>query len=300
MSDVHHRNPLTRLDLNLFRVFDVVYRERNLTRAAERLSLSQSAVSHALARMREQLGDPLFLREAQGVAPTPLATRIWPHVQEGLAILNRAVAHSERFEPERDVARVTLAMNDEIEPALLPTLMQVLRKRVPGIAVNSVRLDRKSLKSDLATGRLDLAIDVAQAMAEGLSQAFLMEDDWVVVSRNPEPLRRRQYLAADHVTVSSRRSGRSIEDIELARLGITRRISARCQHYGTACRLVAESDWLLTMPRRLAESFGASAGGSVQDLPIALPRVKLYLFWHPDREEDPASRWLRETLLAAL
>lgn len=289
----------SRFDLNLFRIFDAVYRERNLTRAAEQLYVSQSAVSHALGRMRSQLGDPLFVREAQGVVPTPLANRIWPDVQEGLSSLSKAIQLNQDFDPQRDIRQVKIAMNDEIEPTLLPRFIAALHAKVPGLAVDCVRIDRRGLKADLATGRLDCAVDVAQAVDGELSHCPLFEDDWVVVSRSKAKISKTDYLAANHITVSSRRSGRSLEDMELARQGLVRQVAARCQHYESACQLVAKSDWLLTMSRGLAESLNANVGNHIQPVPIPIPAVALHLFWDTERGKESAVQWLRTTLTEA-
>ncbi|HCF3811569.1 TPA: LysR family transcriptional regulator [Pseudomonas aeruginosa] len=294
------RDHIARLDLNLFRVFAVIYRERNLTRAAERLCISQSAVSHALARMRQQLEDPLFVREAQGVVPSALATQMWPDIEEGLGFFQRAVERGERFDPARDIERVTLAMADEIEPILLPVLASALRKEAPSLQVASVRVSRPTLRADLAAGRLDCAIDVAQAAEESLQHAPLTRDEFVVVSRQAEPIDREGYLSAAHVTVSARRTGRSLEDWELTRQGIERRVMLRCQHYQSACRLVADSDLLLTVPRNLALAANALVGNHIHPLPIAIPAVELHLFWHKERERDPTNSWLRGALLKAM
>lgn len=294
------RPDLSRLDLNLFRVFDSIYRERNLTRAAEMLSLSQSAVSHALGRLRTQLGDALFVREGQGVVPTPLADRLWPDIQEALALLRQAVHRSQAFEPARDIAQITLAMNDELEPSLLPVLVRALLAEVPLLRIASVRLDRASLRADLAAGRLDGAIDIAQPVSPELCHARLLQDDFVVVSRTPRTLDAESYLAARHVTVSSRRTGRAVEDLGLARLGLERQVVMRCQHYEAACRLVADSDLLLTMPRRQAEAINAALGNQVLALPVPLPGVELHLYWHRQREADPANRWLRGQVMQGL
>lgn len=299
MIKSNNTDSIAKLDLNLFRVFAVIYQERNLTRAAERLCISQSAVSHALARMRQQLDDPLFVREAQGVLPTSLASRIWPDVKDGLRFFQRAAKRSENFDPTHDIEQVTLAMNDEAEPTLLPILVSVLRQQAAHIRIASVRINRPSLRSDLAAGRLDCVIDVAQAADEQLLHTPLTEDDFVVVSRSDSAIDYATYLAAEHVTVSSRRTGRSLEDWELARQGIRRRITARCQHYQSACRLVGDSDLLLTMPRSLAVSIN-SVVNCIHDLPIPIPPVELHLFWHKEREKDPANIWLRHTLLNAL
>ncbi|QJI37117.1 LysR family transcriptional regulator [Pseudomonas sp. ADAK13] len=300
MNKSNDSQGLARLDLNLFRVFAVIYQELNLTRAAERLCISQSAVSHSLARMREQLDDPLFVRESQGVLPTPLAKRIWPDVEEGLRYFQRASKRSENFDPSRDIEQITFAMNDEVEPTLLPILVSALRQEAAYIRIACVRVDRSSLKSDLATGRLDCVIDVAQAADEQLMHTSLTKDDFVVMSRSQAVIDYATYLAGEHVTVSSRRAGRSLEDWELARLGIHRQITVRAQHYQSACRLVADSDLLLTIPRSLAQSLNAVFNNCVQELPVPIRPVELHLFWHEERDKNPGSVWLRDTVLNAL
>src|SRR5690554_1241190 len=131
MNIVHNDLPAKRMDLNLFRLFAIIYRERNLTRAAEQLFLSQSAVSHALTRMREQLDDPLFVRDGQGVCPTPLANRLWPDIEQALELLQQALQRSNAFDPKRDLKQLTIAMNDEIEPLFLPKIMQWLQQHAP-------------------------------------------------------------------------------------------------------------------------------------------------------------------------
>lgn len=290
---------VSRLDLNLFRVFDCIYRERNLTRAAAILCLSQSAVSHAVGRLRRQLGDPLFVREGQGMVPTPLADRLWPDIHAALGLLGQSVHRSQDFRPERDLQQVTLAMNEELEPSLLPRLVQGLRRQAPQLRVASVRVDRPNMRADLAAGRLDGVLDVAQPAAPELAHVALLHDDFVVVSRRSRALSLEDYLAAGHITVSSRRTGRAVEDLALARLGLTRRVELRCQHYEAACRLVADTDLLLTLPRRQAEMINTGSrglGNVVLPLPVALDGIDLHLYWHRDREHDPASVWLRTCL----
>jgi DNA-binding transcriptional LysR family regulator len=288
---------LNRLDLNLFRVFSVIYRERNLTRAAEQLSVSQSAISHALSRMRQQLQDPLFVREAQGVIPTPMARRIWPDVQQGLVHLRRAFISSDSFEPGRDVKQIRLAMNDVAEPAIVPKILAVLNSQVPGAALSSVRQDRTTMAADLRTGRLDCAIDVALNTDDELKHSLLTRDEFVVVSRSAIPVDEENYLHADHVTVSARPTGRGVEDWELSRLGVTRNVTTRCQHYSTACRLVACSDRLLTMPRSLALDLNAYLGTHLHPLPMDARPISLHLYWHREQDRDPANVWLRQILL---
>lgn len=306
MNQMNNKNwptppDISRLDLNLFRVFDIIYRVRNLTRAAEILCLSQSAVSHAIGRLRKQLGDPLFVREGQGVMPTPLAERLWPDIQEALVLFRQAVHRSQALEPSRDITQITVAMNDELEPSILPVLVQNLRAVLPMVRIASVRLDRANLRADLASGRLDFAIDIAQPVSSDLCHAMLLQDEFVVVSRLAAQatllLDKKAYLDAQHITVSSRRAGRAIEDLSLARLGLERQVVMRCQHYEAACRVVATSDLLLTLPRRQAEAINAFMKNNISALPVQLPPLELHLYWHRQRESDPANSWLRDQIL---
>lgn len=291
-------NGLRQIDLNLYRVFAVVYRERSLTRAAEILCLSQSAVSHAIGRLRQSLGDPLFVREGQGVMPTSVADKLWPDIDAALNLLRLAAARSHDFDPQRDINQVTIAMNDELEPSLLPPLVAHLREQVSGaVPIASVRLDRSSLRADLAARRLDIAIDVAQQVSPDIAHAALASDDFVVVARQPMKLTRERYFAAQHVIVSSRRTGRAVEDMAMAKLGFERQVVLRCQHYEAACKVVAASDCLLTMPRRQVR---LSSGLAVMAMPLALPDLALHAYWHRQRETEPALMWLREQLFQAL
>ncbi len=298
MNPVQDSARLARMDLNLFRVFHVVLRERSLTRAAEVLFLSQSAVSHALARLKEQLGEPLFVREGRGVAPTPFAERLAPEIREALSLLEGAVQHTRGFIPERDVGHFTLAMSDMLEPSLLPHFVARLRERAPGARISSVRLDRARLERDLASGRLDLSIDVEQPTSAELRHAPLLRDTFCVVSRRRRRLDVAAYMAARHVTVSSRRTGLAVEDLVLSRLGYQRDVTVRCRHYETAFHIVSGSDLLLTVARRRAEALRALLGNHVLPMPLSLPRLELHVYWHRQSDAEPRNRWLRSELLS--
>lgn len=297
MNQTASLSRLQRIDLNLFRVFDVVYRERSLSRAAGVLYLSQSAVSHALARLREQIDDPLFVRQGRGVTPTPLARQLSPVIRDALASLQGALQRQRPFEPGRDVERVVLAMHDELEPILLPPLFAQLRRQVPRLAVASVRLDRANLKADLAAGRVDLVVDVAQPTdPELLHEPLLQAEFCVAATARRRRLGAEDYLGAQHVAVSSRRTGLPIEDFLLSRQGLQRDVVLRCQHYEAAGRIVVGSDLLLTLPRHQAELLRTTLELKLFKLPLALPPMDVHLYWHRQVDAEPASRWLRDEL----
>lgn len=314
MNTVHANAPsghpdLGRMDLNLFRVFAMVYRERNLTRAAEQLFLSQSAVSHALGRMREQLDDPLFVREGHGVCPTPLANRLWPDIEQALLLLQQAMQRSTSFDAIRDIKQLTIAMNDEIEPVFLPQIVQWFQQQVPAMQLNSVRIDRQTLRSDLSSGRIDLAIDIAQPSERGIAHQLLLRDEFVVLSQPEHPLaqarlntaaRINYYIQAQHIAVSARRTGRAVEDFLFARQGIERQIKIRCQQYESAGRIVQSSALLLTIPRSLAHQVAEHLNIQVVPLPIPIEDLELHVYWDMGKNLEQQTLWFRQQLIQLL
>ena len=288
------------LDLNLLRVFEVVYREGNLTQAAKQLFITQPAVSHCLMRMKEQFGAPLFIRSGKGMVPTELAKRMSPDINRALDCVRQALKRTHDFQPKRDLDEISIAMNDVVEPVLLPMLKRALQIEAPQLRVASVRLDRTNLRADLASGRLDCAIDVVRPTDQEVCHSLLMEDEFVVLTPGFKSLTTRAYLAANHVTVSARASGLSVEDIELARQGLQRKVTARCQQYQTACKLVMQDHVLLTMSRQVAEAIGPPPGVTLLMPPVPLRPVRLHLYWHRSHDTEPANLWLRETITKTL
>lgn len=297
MNTANRGPALEHLDLNLLVTFEAIYRERNLTRAARRLFVTQSAVSHALARLRAQLGDPLFVRRASGVEPTPTTVRLAPVVGDALRLLRRAL-ETDEFDPARDLGRVCIAIHEELEPLLLPGLEHRLRAAVPDLELDCVRVDRTSLERDLGSSRLDLAVDAAPVAGADLRHSSLAHDQFCVVSRRAIRLDPRRYLAARHVTVSSRRTGTPLEDVLLGQLGVERTVVLRCQRQEAACRIVAHSDLLLTAPRLRARALAARMRLALLPLPFRLPPFDMRLYWHRQTDTDRRNQWLRAQLAA--
>lgn len=290
------------IDLNLFVVFEAIYRESSITRAANLLSLSQPAVSHALARLRERLDDPLFIRRGRDMVPTPRARELITPVREALHGLQGCLAGVGGFEPGQARRTFVLALRSGLEACVLPALMRTLVAQAPGVDVQSLTTGRRELASTLAAGRLDLAIDVQLPVDADINQTHLMDVPLVVMMRDSHPLAARpltleRYLAARHVLVSSRRRGPGLEDFGLAQAGYHRQIALRCQHHQSAMATVASTDLLLTLPSMLAEQL-PPPNVVVKELPVRLPPLSLYLYWHRDQEDDPALRWLRQQVLA--
>lgn len=294
MNEVHNARTWVRVDLNLFRVFEAIYTQSSLTKAAEVLHVSQPAISHSLSKLRDQFGDELFVRSGNGVRPTATAVRVWPEIQQALALMRQALRRMDDFDPVRDVKEVRIAINDEGESLVVPALIQLIHSQAPAVKITSMNLDRASMRSDLVAGRIDCAIDIAQPMPKEIQHISIKLDSYVVVRRLNASLTAQDYLKAGHVTVSSRRSGRSIEDLALAKNGIERQILIRCQRYETACQLVSRSDLLLTMPRSVADAIAGNWDIFLVDTPLPITPIDMHVYWHAQRDTDPVNGWIRE------
>ncbi|WP_428818523.1 LysR family transcriptional regulator [Microbulbifer sp. MCCC 1A16149] len=291
---------LQQIDMNLFPVLDAIYATRNLTRAAERLHITQPAVSNALARLRRALDDQLFIRTPSGMSPTPLTENIMPRVQQALALLSSSVTEHHQFEPSTAQKTLRLSMNDMAETLVLPQLLEHLQQVAPGITVESFYVPRDQLVKELAANSLDFALDIPMVSATQLNQQRLVADRYQCMLRPDHPLASEssltleQYLSLEHIHVSSRRSGPGLADIALNKLGRRRKIRLRVQHYRVAPLIVLKTDLALTVPASLVRQYPASCF----ELPFQIPKMDWHLLWHRSQGEDGANKWLREQIIS--
>lgn len=291
-----------KIDLNLFTVFDAIYREGNITAAAKVLNLSQPAVSHALARLRDNFSDPLFIRQGNKMQPTAVAKNVIGDVQEALHQLQVTLAQSKQFDAKRSKKHCAISLHSSLEALYIPLLMERLTKQAPKMTLACTRVKRAELENKLASGDLDLALDVLLPVSDAIKHVRMTQDELVVVSQKksrPEkkPLNLESYLAHNHVLVSSRFSGQGIEDFELGRLGLQRKVALRCQHFFSACRIVANNNMLLTLPKTAAIMFSKVLPLDVHTLPVVLPNIDIHLYWHEYVDKEPANQWLRNKIL---
>ncbi|WP_193165886.1 LysR family transcriptional regulator [Microbulbifer hainanensis] len=290
---------LQQMDMNLFLVLEAIYNERNLTRAAEQLHITQPAVSNALARLRRTLDDPLFTRTTGGMSPTPLTERIMPKVHEALVLLGGSLREQRQFDPASAEMTLRLSMNDMAETLLLPRLLEQLQQTAPGISVESYYVPRNQLVKELSANMLDFGLDISLATTTQLQQHRLVHDRYLCMVRTDHPLAQQtsltleQYLQLEHIHVSSRRSGPGVVDIGLNKLGRRRNIKLRVQHYRVAPLVVLRTDLALTVPASLANQYPAR----LFELPFQIPQLDWHLLWHNNQHDDPANRWLRELIL---
>ncbi|MCJ8320606.1 MAG: LysR family transcriptional regulator [Colwellia sp.] len=294
-----------KVDLNLFVVFDAIYCEGNITKAALTLHLSQPAVSHALAKLRRNFDDPLFIRQGNEMRPTAVAKNVIADVREALHQLRVCLVQSRQFEPMTSRKHFTLSLLGSLEATYLPLFMQSLIKESPHIHLQSSRRVRRSeLENKLASGDIDLAIDTLIPVSDNILHTQIEQDQLVVVARKNHPaiaqnLDLKTYLSLEHVLVSSRSSGPGLEDFELSRLDLHRRTTLRCQHALAACRIIISSDMLLTLPKTAAQMYSEMLDIDIFPMPVDLPGLDVHLYWHVNVDKDPANKWLRNKIVLA-
>jgi DNA-binding transcriptional LysR family regulator len=295
---------ISRIDLNLLVVLDAIYTEGGITRAADKLHLTQPAISHSLGRLRELFHDELFAREGRAMVPTPLARNLIAPVRDALRRLEVTLNELDSFDPAMTQKRFNIAVRDVFESTLLPPLLKRVGRAAPSVDVNAVQVERRAFESELAAGTLDAALDVLLPLSDQVRHRRISLDRQVVVARRNHPAVKRglslaTYLKQHHVLVSSRRSGPGLEDVELSRQGLSRRIRLRCQHYFAACRVVSQTDLILTMPGTYAKVANRQFGNQILPLPLEMPPLDAYLYWHANVDKEPANVWLREQVIAS-
>jgi DNA-binding transcriptional LysR family regulator len=296
MNSVH----VEAFDLNLLLAFDALWTERHVTRAARRVGLTQSAMSHALGRLRAQLDDPLFQPTPRGLLPTARAHAIAPSIGEALALVRRAVEAPRPFDPAALRRTFTLASTDYGDLVLLPRLMARLARQAPAVQL-VVRPMVGLGERELLAGDHDLALGVGRPEGDGLRGEVLFSDTMVCLLRAGHPLAKQsltldRFVALSHILVSPQGSGEAIVDVALRARGRTRRLALRVPHFLSAPLVIAESDYIVTLPERLARAVAPSHRLVVKKPPLPLPGFSMSQFWHARNDDDPAHQWLRGVL----
>ena len=303
------------LDLNLLRVFDEVMAERSLTRAARNLSLTQPAVSNALRRLRETLGDELVQRSGQGMAPTPRAVMIWPAVREALRQLQASLIPDE-FLPAQATNSFVLAMADATAAELLPGLTDILEREAPGASIRVVPLTTRDPRPMLDGEACDLAVghfpsvvpDLTVKVQSGETMPFFFErlydGEYVCVMRKYHPLAAGSlgldaFCDARHMLVSFSGQPYGFIDESLAALGRKRRVVLTVNQFSTAGWVAAHSNLLTVLPQHFVRLTGIGAGLALRPLPFTVSPVHVDSLWHRRSDRHSAHVWLRQALMRA-
>lgn len=299
------------LDLNLLRVFDVVMAERHVTRAAERLAMTQPAVSNALRRLREAIGDELFVPGPTGVTPTRRAEALWPTVRAAIASLQEAI-DPVGFDPRHDGRDFTIAMADATAAVLMPVLVENWMRAGVASTLRAVGLDTRDPRPLLERGDADVAIGFFPEVAREIVAEEdrgparldpLYECEYVAVMRPGHTLAEGaaltldDYCAALHLRVNFAGRRRGFVDEALTRLGRTRRVVLTVEHFSTGARVVGRTDLVATLPRSYVLAIDTRPPLVWRPLPFDLTPIRVAMMWHRRHERDPAQRWLRAALV---
>ncbi len=304
---------IERVDLNLLVYFDVLLRERNVTRAAEFIGLSQPAMSNGLRRLRTLFDDPLLVRTSDGMSPTERALELQPMVREALLAMERALQATAEFDPAHTDRVFRIMVSDYTEATLIPSLLARLQREAPGIVLDILTPSDMSFE-DVERGNVDMVINRFDNLPQSFHQVTLWRDTYACVIGRDNPLLRNftlgAYLSGDHVWVSKtgwggatgiRHGGDSQKlgwvDVALKRLGKTRKIKVYTRHYLSAMLLARQKNLIVTVPAKAARLMGNEHNMVVRQPPFPSPAIELTMAWSPLLQHNPAHRWMRRVLI---
>lgn len=289
------------IDLNLLRLFETVFRTRNVSRAAELLDLTQPAASQGLTRLRLLLKDPLFERAPGGVKPTPRAERLAVAVQRGLSAIEQALTEDEQFDPANSQRLVRLHMSDIGERVFMPPLMQHIMKVAPGLRFELVQFEPQRVVSELDSGHLNFAVGFLPTVTETRRER-LLDDRYVLLVRAGHPLvtssggRPPPMAELRRVELVAVRSHSDTLRI-LKMLKLERQLRMTTTHYLVLPAIVKATDLGVVMPRNIAREFNVDGGYAILEPRFPLRDFTVSLHWSRRFEADTGNRWLRQTLV---
>ena len=300
MNTVHNKTMIDmaifhRIDINLYPLFIAIYEQRSISKAAKILCITQSAASHALQRLRQHLKDDLFVRVSNQMLATPFAEQIYPVIKNALILIQSISMQKQSFDPN-SIQTLKVAVHDEIEPIIFPKLVEHFQKLNLIIQFSSIKLDRKTIITDLATQQIDFVIDLEQNLGEKIQFNKLAQDQFVVCTQQ-KMMNEAIYLASPHIGVSSRRTGVLVEDIYLNRQQFSRQIFLRCQHYSTALQILTqEPQLILTIPKNILAHLRLAQNLNIFDVPVDLPYINMGMYWHKDLQLNLRHQFLRSEI----
>ncbi len=292
--------PVDLLDIKHLSLLDQLYSTHSVTRAAEALGQSQPTVSIWLAKLRSQLGDPLFVRTAGGMLPTPRAEGLMPTVREVLGGLRRLSETSAAFNPATAARRFAICMTDASHITLLPHLLAHVRAVAPGVSLAATRIDGK-LAQALQSGEADLGLGFLPWLDTGFYQQTLFAQDWICLANAQHPRIQSGgvehwnlavYQQEGHIGISAGTGYHLMDEVVKAQ-HIERRIQLELPGFLGLAAILSTNDLVATLPRQIGETLARAAGLRVLPCPFVIPGFTVKQYWHARYHHDAASRWLR-------
>jgi DNA-binding transcriptional LysR family regulator len=291
---------MAKLDLGWLEVFIHIYKTKSVTSAASQLGMEQASASIALNKLRQHFDDRLFVRTAEGMVPTPRAQSIYPDLHEALARIEAARGTLAAFSPADAVREFRICMTDISEIIILPKLINYLQKTAPGLVIGAEKISSDS-RQRLASGYVDLAVGFLPDLEAGFYQQSLFEQDFVCLAAKNHPrvqgkLKASLFSSEGHILVTTSGTGHAIIETVLARQKIARRVVLRVPSFLGVARIVAQTDFLVLVPRLLGMALATQEQVQVLEPPTPLPHYKVKQHWHERFNLDAGSIWLRQTM----
>lgn len=287
------------IDLNLLPVFEAVLAERSISRAAERLNLSQPAVSNAVARLRKAAGDRLFVRVGNAMVPTPYAEELAGPLRQGLAGIRAALGAGHDFDPATSERRFSIYLTDLGEAFFLPRLLGRLNRIAPHIHLRTLPMPTGAAEEALQSGEVDLAIGNLPELGAGFYVQRLFRDRYVCLVRRGHPtigerISARQFAAASHAIVTPGGWGHGIIEQTLIERGLEHRVALRLQNFLVLASIVATTDLVAIVPHSVGSQLSRDLDVRLLPLPIPIPAFDVRQCWQERFHDDKGSRWLRQ------
>ncbi|WP_249168393.1 LysR family transcriptional regulator [Erwinia sp. E602] len=299
MNSMHH--VLRRIDLNLLPVFDAVFRHRSVRLAAVELSMSTSALSHALARLRDFLKDPLFYREGHRMCPSVYAQQLAPHIARSLSALNQHLSPVQPFDPLNSSETFRVAVTDYTAFCIFPQLMRTIENTAPGINFELFHLPHNPALNQLLAGEVDLALSFSEpddVKHQDLDEVQLFSDEFVVIGNvNRQSMTLEDYLSAGHLVVTPWNERQGLLDTHLAKLGLQRRITLKTPSMLSSPYIIAESELLMAIPSFVAGKLEKLANFKTFKLPFFAPHFTVKIFSHERSGKKKSTDWLKKLIL---
>ena len=292
---------ISTFDLNLFVILNAIYTEGSLTKASEVVGITQPAVSNALSRLREKFGDDLFIRTGTGMVPTQKTENIINDIQSALTLMQQSVNEPDTFDANKTSRTFKLSLGDISEGRVLPFIMKEIDQHAKYISVGSYSYKRSDQVHALATHNLDFVVDPIIPISDEINSYKVFEDDFVAIHRENHLLSQinnpsiDDILAQKHLHVSSRRTGSHLIDVELDKIGHSRNVALRCQHFLIAPTIIKSTDLVLFATR----SFAKAHDLPFIEIPAEIPSMEYFLIWHKSDEGDGGHIWMKDLIIKA-
>jgi len=311
-ANIHSMN-IGRIDLNLLTYLDVLLRERNVTRAASQLGISQPAMSNSLRRLRVMFDDPLLVRTSEGMTPTERAEQLKPVIRSVLSTVDKAVQPQKSFDPAGSERVFRIMASDYAESTLVRPILRRLRQEAPGVILDIMTPSDVTFL-DVEQGKVDMAINRFDEIPESFHQQTIWSDNFACLFSVDNPILQDftldSYLQAQHIWVSKTGMGVGVGmnpgdvqhlgwvDEALTRMKKKRRISVFTRHYQAAMLLAEEKDLIVTIPERAARMQKDNPRLVVKRPPFRIPSIDLKMAWSPLLHHNPAHQWMRRLIIS--